>query len=68
MLVGWQYFPYKGQPNHSLKLTLLSRFFVKLFSRLQRFGSSLVTLRKPQGGLARSRYAALEQVAQKKGV
>jgi hypothetical protein len=38
-------------PNKRMKPTLLSRVFVRVFSVLKRIGSSLDTLRQPQGGL-----------------
>ena len=37
-------------PNKSLQPTLLSSILLRLVSRLRRFKSSLITLRKPQGG------------------
>jgi hypothetical protein len=43
----------------SLEQTLLSRILLRLVLPLQHFRSSLVTLRQPQGGSARSRYAAM---------
>jgi len=38
-------------PNQSMKPTLLSRIFVRVFLVLKRVESSLVIVRKPQGGL-----------------
>jgi hypothetical protein len=45
-------------PNKRMKPTLLSRVFVRVFSVLKRIGSSLDTLRQPQGGLCAIRWAA----------
>jgi hypothetical protein len=40
----------KSPPNLRMQPTTLSRFFVKRFSLLQRFGSRFFSLRQPRGG------------------
>ena len=42
-------------PLTAAKPTLLSRVFMRVFSVLKRIAFSVVTLRKPQGGLCASR-------------
>ena len=48
-----------GPPNKSLEPTLLSRILLRLVLPSQRFKSSLVTLRQPQGDSAPPLYERL---------